>query len=776
MKTKRAASNTKDSICRWISATAGTGKTTKITNIIKDLLKSDVKPNSIICLTFTRNAANEMSDRYRQFASHYDIAPRFETLHAFAKSLIDPKYSIIADERVDDFIQEAIELVLRVSDWSEILELTWESWSSMLLDMKTIIMNEVTEKDNILTHYLLNHEGKELMISISKATIDVLYAHKLGPLVSQLLSNDIDIYRNFITKEYQLQKKYTPENILCEEKYPEAIAELNQVFKQIIYNVIHSANVKYVKHSIKVNHFINEVRGTYSAIKRARQVIDFADMINMANEVLTNHPEKIKGYRHIFIDEAQDLNCPQWNMLYNLSVDIMQIGESSINIFGDPNQIIYEFNGASKDLYSEMHKKFQEAAKFLQIVWEEENLRQNYRNPSVILDFISDLYTLNEDLPKAKYETNGYIKTWLPIKDECKNGRGSTVEWRVPGSQVIPAWIMLCVDEIKNLLFNKVKLINKDRYIQPRDIIILVPKRCINIFLLIEELKKNSIPIAHSLFNIITDETIQEILGIAEIILDPGNDLVVAGILKGAFFRWSNQKLEEVAANRGETLIEYMLSSEDVEVLRAGKVIHSWFSLSRDVYTFYSKILFHSDYGRSLWNCFPHETLLFWERVVSFSKTSSSLAEFIHEIKNSSHNLVANINGISINTIHAAKGCEAEIVFLCNSHICQARHNSSHIVMDNLLLLKGNYSIYKHAKHKIMSRQDNQSMRLMYVALTRAREQIYILPPLSSDTINVKSWYSLIIQNLQKMNKTEDFYELGVPPVMNLVKQQKVNQ
>jgi ATP-dependent exoDNAse (exonuclease V) beta subunit len=280
---------------------------------------------------------------------------------------------------------------------------------------------------------------------------------------------------------------------------------------------------------------------------------------------------------------------------------------------------------------------------------------------------------------------------------------------------------------------------------------------------LIEELKKNKIPISHSPFNIITDETTQEILAVAEIILDPTNDLLIAGILKGAYFRWTNEQLENLLINRETTLLQHMANSTDPELVQIVSVIKAWFSLPKDLYGLYSQVLFHSDYGRALWEEFPNETLMFWERVVE--ERHLSVAEFVSNIKNSSHTIAANINGVNITTIHSAKGQEAEIVFLCNTHTYQAKGSSSNLIMDNLLLLKKNYKLYKIAKHKLLVAQDEELLRLFYVALTRAKEQIYILPPTSTDTINSKSWYAAVIAKLNLFQSVEDFYEIGTKPV-----------
>ena len=51
----------------WLSASAGTGKTQVLTaRVIRLLLESDVEPENLLCITFTKAGASEMADRINQ--------------------------------------------------------------------------------------------------------------------------------------------------------------------------------------------------------------------------------------------------------------------------------------------------------------------------------------------------------------------------------------------------------------------------------------------------------------------------------------------------------------------------------------------------------------------------------------------------------------------------------------------------------------------------------------------------------------------------------------
>ena len=73
---QRAASDPAASV--WVNASAGSGKTTILTNRVTRLLLAGVKPEKILCLTFTRAAAAEMSLRVTERLSHWAVCSEDE--------------------------------------------------------------------------------------------------------------------------------------------------------------------------------------------------------------------------------------------------------------------------------------------------------------------------------------------------------------------------------------------------------------------------------------------------------------------------------------------------------------------------------------------------------------------------------------------------------------------------------------------------------------------------------------------------------------------------
>jgi len=763
-------------LIRWISASAGTGKTYKINEIIDSLVQGGVRPSSILCLSFTRQAASEMRYRYLTgpVGKQVNEAPRFETIHKFANSLLDEDRQILNEEGVDELIKEAVEVTIDDQNWFAFFESIHESWPNVISDIKHIISCKINLSNaSVLNKYINKSASNKLEVKLSDKTEQVMKESGLTNTLNKMYSNSLDIYMDtLITKDFKLNKKYFPESFMTNPNYAAEAEEIENAMKKALNKAIELTNANQLSKTITANLFIKEVCNKYQTIKNARNLMDFNDMIKLSIGKISDISEKIKNIRHVLLDEAQDTSPVQWKLVYALAMEILQFDNSSFTAVGDKKQVIYEFNGASKSVLEYMKNKLKSAIKSLGGEWRENELNQSYRSSQTILDFIDTVMDTTKYQSKhlAARDMAGFIKTWLPMKNEKDNimmDRG----WKIPGKQILPEWISLCVGEVKNLL--STRLLNENRLVRPSDIMFLIPRRCINTFLLVEELKKNNIPIAESPFSIITDETIQELVGIGDLVLDMSNDLVLASILKGPYFKWTNEQIEAISIDREDTLWNTICNSTEPHVVEAAKVFSYWNSLEKDLFTFYSKVLFETEYGTVLSQVCRNEVMLFWEQVVQHS--SSTLAEFVHKMKNSHDPVRANREGIVISTVHCSKGREANIIFLCSSHATLARNLPIHIMQDNMLLLKGNYAMYKNAKSKTLMDQENESDRLMYVALTRAKEQIYILPPLSTDNINPKSWYSKIIRNIQLFKQSDDSYNIGEPPRHYLTKYRKYN-
>jgi DNA helicase-2/ATP-dependent DNA helicase PcrA len=92
-------------------------------------------------------------------------------------------------------------------------------------------------------------------------------------------------------------------------------------------------------------------------VKRRKGVIDLDDVLANAIEALTHDlafADAVRWrFRHVLVDEAQDLNPLQHQL-----VDLLRMGVDDLFIVGDPAQAVYGFNGADPSLLLEVERRF----------------------------------------------------------------------------------------------------------------------------------------------------------------------------------------------------------------------------------------------------------------------------------------------------------------------------------------------------------------------------------------------------------------------------------
>lgn len=105
--------------------------------------------------------------------------------------------------------------------------------------------------------------------------------------------------------------------------------------------------------------------------------IDYDDILVCAHKILLDHDWIAKIYRsqykHVCVDEAQDLNKAQYEFIKVLCGDVIK----SVMMVGDPNQMIYGFNGSSKDYLCTHFVEDFTPQKF--------ELKENYRSTKAVI-------------------------------------------------------------------------------------------------------------------------------------------------------------------------------------------------------------------------------------------------------------------------------------------------------------------------------------------------------------------------------------------------------
>jgi DNA helicase-2/ATP-dependent DNA helicase PcrA len=138
---------------------------------------------------------------------------------------------------------------------------------------------------------------------------------------------------------------------------------------------------------------LEKVRAAYAKKKRDTNSLDFDDMLSLTVELFRGHPDVLviyrKRFRHILVDEYQDTNSVQSEL-----IDLLAGENNSLMAVGDDSQSIYSWRGAEVDHILNFQKRYTDSKVF--------TIETNYRSVPEILDLSNAAISAN----KMRFEKN----------------------------------------------------------------------------------------------------------------------------------------------------------------------------------------------------------------------------------------------------------------------------------------------------------------------------------------------------------------------------------
>ncbi len=138
-----------------------------------------------------------------------------------------------------------------------------------------------------------------------------------------------------------------------------------------------------------------EIYSIYEDEKNKSFSLDFDDLLLRTNFILDQYPnirqKWQRRFSHILIDEFQDTNDVEYRM-----IKLLQNSETSLYVVGDPDQTIYTWRGANQNIILDLIKEFSNVETIV--------LERNYRSTQKILDSANKLISNNKlRVPKNLY-------------------------------------------------------------------------------------------------------------------------------------------------------------------------------------------------------------------------------------------------------------------------------------------------------------------------------------------------------------------------------------
>ncbi len=552
----------------------------------------------------------------------------------------------------------------------------------------------------------------------------------------------------------------------------------------------------------------------YESAKSASAKLDYDDLILRTLSLLTQ-PEVAAwvlfkldgGIDHILVDEAQDTNPDQWKIVETLAGEFF-VGEGArdqvrtVFAVGDVKQSIYSFQRADPEAFRTMRDVFAERAPAAGRAWRQVALDVSFRSTSAVLDAVDAVFG-------APGVADGVNLDGVPIRHRAwRQGDGGIVEvwpavtpreidapapWkppveRIPGDSPQSRLARLAARRIAAWISDREILESKGRPIRAGDVMILVRRRTGFVVDLVRALKETGIPVAGVDRMVLTEQlAVMDLMAIGRFLLLPEDDLTLATVLKGPLFGFDDDDLFKLAYRRERSLWAVLRSyGHDPAYGGAADIL--------------GDLLSRTDYDTPF-ALFSHilGPLRGREKILARlgPDAEDPLGVFLDLALSYEHSHVPTLQGflqwmetgdvevkrdleqdtgdyVRILTVHGAKGLQAPIVILpdtlqtprAGGGLLWPRNDDG----DEIMLWPPRAAfVEKRADaeaERIRQAQDQEYRRLLYVAMTRAEDRLYVGGWHTRRAAPEGCWYNLVRDGLSMFAATfEDPFLAAAPEV-----------
>ena len=471
---------------------------------------------------------------------------------------------------------------------------------------------------------------------------------------------------------------------------------IGQVINEISYVKNELMDKRDFKSEVLTNDEFIKVYNFYEEYKQQMNKIDFDDMLIKTYELLKNNKaalDRVRSvYRYILVDEFQDINKVQFEAL-------KLIANPSNNIFvvGDEDQSIYGFRGSRPDFLLEFEEYFSNTKKVL--------LDINYRSKGEIINIANRLIEKN---------TNRYEKV---IK--CGQGNGAKVNYISPEDSEEEA--VYIAKDIKNKV--------QEDYTEYTDFAVIY-RTNIQSRALVDVFMDMRIPfvVKDSIVTIYDHWAAQDILAYLRIGVNPNSNKDWIRIINKPFRYISKDNLNLIKDE--PDFINSLINKCDLHPKQVKTIndldIDISYVKGLNPKNAISYIRTTLDYDRYILDYCANRKIKTNGLIEILNELESSatnfktIQEYLEHIERVKSEIVDNKNnketdGVIFTTMHSAKGLEFKNVYIIGANEGTIPHEISYEIDDE----------------EKKNDQIEEERRLMYVAITRAEENICISSPIN---------------------------------------------
>ncbi|MDB5427627.1 MAG: helicase, UvrD/Rep family, partial [Phenylobacterium sp.] len=507
------------------------------------------------------------------------------------------------------------------------------------------------------------------------------------------------------------------------------------------------------------------------------------------------------GIDHILVDEAQDTAPDQWTIVDALTEEFFSgagvRGEARVRdlfVVGDEKQSIYSFQGARPELLLRKFEFHRDRATGAGFRFERVDLLTSWRSTPQVLSFVDAVFAPLElagaiqprDEPEpvihkaVRHDHAGCVDVW-PLEVEKKGEEREAWDAPLDAEPEDSANRRLArriADEIKALIDRGEAVFDKDtkawRPAHAGDVLILVRRRRALFEEILRALKHAGLPVAGADRLALSEHIVfDDLTALARFVLFPADELTLAALLKSPFCGLDDDSLYALAHGRKTEGLWPRLqrrAAERADWAEACAFLTRALDEARQQrpFEFYMRLLGQAGAdGRSM-----RQRLL--RRLGA--EAQDALDEFLNQVLAAEargvhdlERLAAELAGLDITvkremdaerpevrvmTAHGAKGLEAPIVFLPETTLTQTQRGSPLMRAgrpgdEGFLWCSAaakDCEATARAREERARREQDEAYRLLYVALTRARDRLVLCGRVSdrTDPAKLAGWWGAI--------------------------------
>ncbi len=559
-------------------------------------------------------------------------------------------------------------------------------------------------------------------------------------------------------------------------RFKAAVEELHALLDEWVCLEIQGMAVEMKKEFLRV---FWRFKTLYEGEKRDLACYDFQDLLYLAHELLAGSEPARQAvrtrYQNLFscilVDEHQDTSP--------LEAAIIELLKKEDNVFlvGDVQQSIYGFRGADPDVFKNEVQSGAEGGRGKKII-----LSENYRSREEILRFVNEVSSrlLKDVAVFEPLKAKRIFKSKKPHSVELlcitkEDSKAATLEkGRVVEARILARRIQELVDSG----FQVEEKGGRTRPLRYGDIAILLRKSTAS-HLYEKELSDLQIPYftyrGHGFYK---QPEVMDIVNFLKVIENPNQDIPLAGVFRSPLVRitddalfWLARGAKEkdrqsplsAALGQGERMDK--LSPEDRVKLKAFEELLCYLRENKDrlkLSELIETILDRTDYkSKVLVGSEGRQKLANVEKLVEISRSLEEsgifgIQDFISFLKNMSEQEVtepeARIhgeggNGVTLSTVHGAKGLEFSCVIVADMGSGTKKGSGQYFIASKEegfgIRLKDASSgtffpdfTYQDIQRDRKKKEEAEGDRLLYVAMTRAKEHLILSGFLANEPKN----------------------------------------